>query len=410
MSLPLKLKRLTLLLPLLISACAAPQFPAERSATPYPLTSQPEIGQIFHPATGSLVSQETMLAIATDSRIIYVGETHDNPAAHRLQFDVLKAITARSPGQTAIGMEMFTPAQQPVLDRWSAGDLDEKTFLREVKWFSVWKGDFDLYRDLLLFARDNRIPVIGLNAEKKTKMNILHKPLEEMTAEEREDVPALDLSDPYHTAMVKAIYGDHVKSEGRLAGFQRVQVLWDETMAASIVSYLQSPQGEDQKMVVFAGGNHVRYGFGIPRRVFKQLPVSYSLIGSKEVEIPEHRQKELMHVNMPLFPMPAYDFIAFTRYEDAPKKIKLGIGYKEIEDADGLKVTAVVPKSAAYLAGLNKGDILLELDGTTLKESFDLLYPLHQKKEGETIMLRYDRDGEQFTTEAILKPLVDHTP
>jgi uncharacterized iron-regulated protein len=405
-----QLRRLILLLPLLLSACSAPQFPAERGEHPYPLTTEPQVGEIYHPATGSLVSQETMLSIVAESRIVYVGETHDNPAAHRLQLDVLKAIAKLSPGQTAIGMEMFTPAQQPVLDRWSAGELDIKTFLREVKWFSVWKGDFDLYRDLLLFARDNRIPVIGLNAEKKTKMNILRKPLKEMSAEEKEGIPELDLSDPYHTAMVKAIYGDHVKSEGRLAGFQRVQVLWDETMAASIVSYLQSPQGEGHKMVVFAGGNHVRHGFGIPRRVFKQLPVSYSLIGSKEIEIPKHRQKELMHVNMPLFPMPAYDFVTFTRYEDAPKKIKLGIGFQEIEDADGLKVTAVVPKSAADLAGLNKGDILLEFDGEVLTDSFDLLYPLHQKKEGETIILRYDREGEQFTTEAILKPLADHTP
>jgi uncharacterized iron-regulated protein len=408
MSLPLKIRRLILLLPLLVSACTAPQFPAERSATPYPLTSQPEIGQIFHPATGSLVSQETMLAIAADSRIIYVGETHDNPAAHRLQFNVLKAISTRASSRTAIGMEMFTPAQQPVLDRWSAGELDEKTFLREVKWFSVWKGDFDLYRDLLLFARDNRIPVIGLNAEKKTKMNILRKPLEEMTAEEREDVPELDLSDPYHTAMVKAIYGDHVKSEGRLAGFQRVQVLWDETMAASIVSYLQSPQGEGRKMVVFAGGNHVRHGFGIPRRVFKQLPVSYSLIGSKEIEIPEHRQKELMHVNMPLFPMPAYDFIAFTRYEDAPKKIKLGVRFEEIDDAAGLKILTVEEDSAADLAGLKEGDILLQLDGEDLTDSFDLIYTLKQKHEGDSILLAYERSGQQSTTEAILKPLKKH--
>ena len=406
----MQLRRLALLLPLLISACAAPQFPAERSSNPYPLTTEPHVGDILHPATGTLVSSETMLSIAGESRIIYVGETHDNPAAHRLQLDVLKTIAKRSPGQTSIGMEMFTPAQQPVLDRWSAGKLDVKTFLHDVKWFSVWKGDFDLYRDLLLFARDNKIPIIGLNADKKMKKAILRKPAEELSEEEREGLPELDMTDPYHTAMVKAIYGDHVKSQGLLTGFQRVQVLWDETMAASIVSYLQSPQGEGQKMVVFAGGNHVRYGFGIPRRVFQQFPVSYTLLGSKEIEIPENRQKELMHVNMPHFPMPAYDFVAFTRYEDAPKKVKLGIGYKEVEDAPGLKVTFVVPKSAADLAGLEKEDILLELDGERLNDSFDLLYPLQQKKEGESLTLRYDRNGEQFSTEAILKPLEGHKP
>ena len=376
---------------------------------PYPPTEPPAVGDIFHPATGTIVSQQTMLTIASDNRIVYIGETHDNPASHRLQLEVLTALNASSPGKIALGMEMFTPAQQPALDRWSTGELDEKNFLREVEWYSVWKGDFDLYRELLIFARDNRIPVVGLNADKQTKMSILNKPLEELTAEERATIPELDLSDPYHTAMVKAIYGDHVKSEGRLAGFQRVQALWDETMAASIVQYLQSPKGMDKQMVVLAGGNHVRHGFGIPRRVFRQLPVSYTLVGSKEIEIPESRQAQLMNVNMPDFPMPAYDFITYTHYEDLPnKKVKLGVRFEEIEDATGLKVISVVEGSAADLAGLKKDDILLTLDGGDLTDSFDLIYALNQRKEGDTIQLGYVRDGEQSTTEAILKPLKMH--
>jgi uncharacterized iron-regulated protein len=408
---PKKLVFVPLCLALLfLTACSMSQRPLGSPENPYPFAVKPQIGEIFHPATGTMVSQNTMLDIAGESRIIYVGETHDNPAAHRLQVDVLKAIAARYPGRTSIGMEMFTPEQQPILDRWSAGELDEKTFLREVKWYSVWQGDFDLYRDLLIFSRDNHIPVIGLNSDKKMKQLILHKPIAEMTEEERAKMPDVDLTDPYHSAMVKAIYGDHVKSAGRLAGFQRVQALWDETMADSIATYLLSPQGESQHMVVIAGGNHVRYGFGIPRRVFRRLPVSYSLLGSKEIEIPESRKKQLMNVNMPEFPMLPYDFITFTRYEDTPKKVKLGVGYKENEEGTGLTVTAVVPESAAALAGLKKDDILLELDGEPLTGSFDLIYPLSQKKAGETITLKYDRGGELFTTEATLKPLADHGP
>lgn len=398
------------MLPIILSACSAPEFPVERSAAPYPLSSAPQIGDIFHPATGTIVSQQEMLSNIIDNRIVYVGETHDNPASHRLQLDVFKAMVTKNPGNVALGMEMFTPAQQPTLDRWSSGELGEREFLRDVKWFSVWKGDFDLYRDLLLYARDNQVPVIGLNAEKKMVRTVGRKQLTDLTPEERAELPELDLTDPYHTAMVKAIYGDHVKSEGRLAGFQRVQALWDETMATSIVTYMRSPQGEDQQMLVLAGGNHIRHGFGIPRRVFKQLPVSYILVGSKEIEIPESRQDQLMNVNMPNFPMPAYDFITFTRYEELPnKKMKLGVQFEEIVDGNGLKVLAVVPESAAALAGLREGDILLEFDGDLLNESFDLVYAIHQKLEGDAIQLVYERSGERHTTEAVLKPLQPHT-
>lgn len=409
MPLRFQLRHLLALLPFALTACSAPQFPIERAAGPYPLTSAPKVGEIFHPATGTLVAEQEMLSIVTDNRIVYVGETHDNPASHRFQLTVLRAMQQRYPGNITLGMEMFTPEQQEALDRWSSGELDEKSFLREVKWFSGWKGDFDLYRDLLVFARDNRIPVIGLNIDKKTKRAVLMQAPEEMTAEERQGIPELDLSDPYHTAMVEAIYSDHSKSEGMLAGFQRVQALWDEAMAASIVTYLRSPQGEDRRMVVLAGGNHVRHGFGIPRRVFRQHPSSYSLVGSKEVEIPESRRDQLMNVEMPDFPMPAYDFIAFTRYEEVEnKKVKLGVMFEEVEEGAGLRIKQVVPESAADLAGLQKDDVLRQLDGEELVDSFDLIYNLHQKKEGDRINLGYERSGKSFSTEAVLTPLKPH--
>ena len=51
---------------------------------PYPLPSPPRIGQIVHLPTGSLVSTEQMFTLAGDARIVYFGETHDNPASHQI--------------------------------------------------------------------------------------------------------------------------------------------------------------------------------------------------------------------------------------------------------------------------------------------------------------------------------------
>ena len=109
---------------------------------PYPLKSPPRIGQIVHLATGHLVTPAQMLAVAGDSRIVYVGETHDNPASHRLEVQILQGLAERHPGRIALGMEMFVRSQQPVLDRWSAGLLDEKTFLKESHAFTLLPGGF----------------------------------------------------------------------------------------------------------------------------------------------------------------------------------------------------------------------------------------------------------------------------
>ena len=101
------------------------------------------------------------------------------------------------------------PRQQPVLDRWVAGELDEKAFLKESHWFENWGMDFTHYRDLLHFARKRRIPLIALNAEKDLVGVIRGKPPEQLSAEEQARLPELDLNDPYQRSLVTTIFGNH---------------------------------------------------------------------------------------------------------------------------------------------------------------------------------------------------------
>ncbi len=396
---------------LTLNACA-PKPMKLTPEEPYPLTQAPELGQIVHLPTGTLVSETQMLAAASDARIIYVGETHDNPASHRLQLTLLKHLSERYPGQVSLGMEMFTPAQQDALDSWSAGELTEKEFLKQSNWYQVWRMDFDYYRDLLTFARDHHIPAIGLNADKELVSAVRQKSLEELSEEERRQLPEMDLNDPYQKTLVEAILGDHGKVEmhGRipLDGFHRAQTLWDESMAASVARYLTEPGHENQHMLVIAGGNHIRYGFGIPRRVFRRLPTSYVLIGNREILIPEDKQDRLMDVQKPDFPMPPYDYLVFTEYEDLGKEeVKLGVVLGESEN--GVAVEGVMPNSVAATAGLEKGDQLLAIDAIPLADNFDLIYEIKQKKPGDISTLKVRRGEDEFAVEVefVLPPAKD---
>ena len=73
-----------------------------------------------------------MLSSLIGYPLVYVGELHDNPASHRLQVEILKAMQASHPGKVALGMEMFNNEQQVALDRWVAGELSEKSQTPEV--------------------------------------------------------------------------------------------------------------------------------------------------------------------------------------------------------------------------------------------------------------------------------------
>jgi uncharacterized iron-regulated protein len=389
---------------LLLTGCAMTSKPAGNAEWPYPPDRAPEIGDILHIPTGVFVTQEQMLRTATDTRIVYVGETHDNPASHKLQLLLLTAMAERYPGHVSLGMEMFNTGQQAVLDRWVAGELDEKTFLKESAWHANWRMDFDYYRDLLIFARDHHVPVIGLNASKELVETVGGTPLEELAAEIRDDLPEMDMGDPYQRAMSAAVFADHAAGEKQMERFHRVQTFWDETMADNIVKTLLQ-KGEEQRMVVLAGSYHIRNGFGIPRRVFRRLPLSYTLIGGNELVIPKDKQSQMMSINVPEFPMPAYDYLVYLEYESLPDdRVKLGVRMKAEEEGQ-VVVDDVVPGSSAAIAGVAAGDILVRLDSAEIREMFDLVYEVGQKREGDEAILVVNRNGETIELHVVFKAL-----
>lgn len=362
---------------------------------PYPPDRDPAVGDILHMATGFFVDQRTMFDQAGRTQVVFVGETHDNPASHRLQENILRTMEENNPGNITLAMEMFTPSQQDVLDLWINGKLSEKEFLQQVNWYNNWRMNFAFYRPLLNYCRDHNIPILALNAEKSLKQSVAKIPLADLTAEQQEQLPQMDHSDPYQQAMVQAIFSDHKRGEAMLDGFQRVQTLWDETMAQNLAEYLQH-EGKDSQVLVIAGGNHVRYGFGIPRRLFRRIPSSYLLIGSEELDIPESKKDRLMNVVKPDYPMPPYHFLTFTKYEDLPNPgVKLGIMLGKADQ--GLLIKGVMPGSIAEGQGLKEGDILTQIDAQQLQEPFDLIYELQQKSSHDQAEITLQRQNQSIT-------------
>lgn len=394
------LVRLLALLLFLLAGCTT-MIEHGNPELPYPPQRPPQVGDILHLPTGYYVPQEALLAAAADARIVYVGETHDNPASHRLQLTLLKALQDKNPGHVALAMEMFTPAQQATLDRWSAGELTEKKFIKQSEWGKVWRMNFAYYRELLQFARDNRIPVIGLNADRELVKALGHGLPEELPPDQQEQLPQLDMSDPYQSALVTEVYGGHISGQSKLDGFRRIQTLWDETMAENIVRYLQSPQGDDWQLLVVAGGNHIRNGFGIPRRVFRRLPTSYLLVGSEELNVPEELQDRLMDVTLPAFPMPAFDYLVYTDYETLPDQVRLGVMLEEQEGQVVIK--GIIPGSLAADMDIRADDRVLKFDGQEISEVFDLVYAVQLKVPGDKGVLVLSRGGEELTLEVTFR-------
>lgn len=369
------------------------------SEAPYPPSRPPEIGDILHTSTGHYIDKPQLFSSLTTYPLVYVGEIHDNPASHRLQVEILKAMQARYPGQVALGMEMFNNEQQDALDQWVAGKLSEKEFLRKSRWFENWGSDFELYRELLEFSREQQIPVIGLNIPKALGRKVSMTPLDQLDRETREQLPEMDMNDPYQRAMIEKIFGVHGTGATMMDSFYRRQTLWDEAMAATVADYMQEHPG--YHMVVIAGGWHVKYGFGIPRRVHRRLPLPYALVGGFNLSIPDEKRDQLMDVQIPEFPMRAVDYLVFQEYEVfKPKGVKLGVTLDDSDDSAGVLVTDRISGSAAEKAGINKGDRLLSIDGVPIEDSFDLIYAVKAKRPGDSATIELKRGNETSVVEA----------
>ena len=207
------------------------------------------------------------------------------------------------------------------------------------------------------------------------------------------------MGDIYQRTMVEKIFGAHGAGGSMVESFLRRQTLWDEAMASAVATYMQENPGEH--MVVAAGGWHVNYGFGIPRRVHRRMPLPYALVGGQNLVIPDEKRDQLMNVKMPDFPMQAVDYLVYQEYEVfRPSGVKLGVMLDDSDDQPGILVIDRVADSAADTAGIEKQDRLLSFDGETLKDNFDLIYAVKGKRPGDSATIELIRGDETLVVEA----------
>ncbi len=300
----------------LTAGCAARQA-RPNTESPYRDPATLEKGQILHLPTGTIVSEQELLAYLHPLRVIYVGETHDSLDDHAVQLTLIKGLHERAPGRLALGLEMLPRSTQADLDAYIRGEMDEASF-RKV-WTLYWGHTFPYYEQILGYARRHRITTLALNTDEDLKKAVREAPVDRIEDGVADRLPEMDLDDPYHRAATEAIFEAHQMGPKNTEAFYRVQVLWDEFMAETAANYLASPEGRGKQLVILAGGNHVRYGYGIPRRLFRRISLPYAIVLPTALEIPENKQDRLMDVEAPALPMPPADFIwavGYTSLED----------------------------------------------------------------------------------------------
>ena len=80
-----------------------------------------------------------------------------------------------------------------------------------------------------------------------------------------------------------------------------------------------------------------------------------------------------------------------------------GIGADARSTWDALRLSQVIPGSAAERAGLRDGDVIVRFDDASMSSLEDLRTVLRTKRPGDTVEVVYLRDGRETTTSATLE-------
>lgn len=160
------------------------------------------------------IAFDQMVGEASRSRVIVVGEIHDNQAHHDLQLKIVR--TLHEGGiPLAVGLEMFRAENQELLDKWWRWGMSTEQF--EVLYRENWGLPWPLYRDIFLYSRQKRIPLVGLNVPPEIMSKVAREGYGSLTEAERKKLPpgiTCTLDEAYRT-FIRRTFTEHAHSSGR---------------------------------------------------------------------------------------------------------------------------------------------------------------------------------------------------
>lgn len=324
----------------------------------------------------ALTGMRALIDKLADRQVVFVGEQHDRYQDHLSQLAIIEGLQARGK-PLAIGMEFFQQPFQKDVDDYIEGKIDETEFLRRTEYFERWGFDYRLYRPILRFAREHRIPVIALNLESELTRKVGEVGIDGLSKKERARIPAeIDRDDSAYRARIQAVFRHHPAEQQRdFEHFLDVQLLWDEGMAARAARYLADHP--DKTLVVLSGGGHVEYGQGIPQRLMRRQRVRMAIVLNGEGREPDGA---------------VADFFIYPPEVELPRAGMLGVMLKDKDDEPGMVVDGFADGSGAKAAGLEVGDRILRIGGQPVEGYSDIRIAMIDAAPGTTLPVEVKRD------------------
>lgn len=338
-------------------------------------------GDLVDLKTGHNLALSDLVEALAPARVVFIGEIHDHPQGHQAQLDLLQELYKKD-HHMVIGLELFERPDQPLLDRWTAGEIDRGAFLASVEGAILSPAIYRVYEPLLLWAADRGIPLLALNAPRKVVSRVAAEGLDALEEGQRSAIAREILVGPkaYKKRVTRALPHHHGFSPDN---FFTAQVVWDETMSETLTDYLSGPQGRGRKAVVIAGNEHVWNGYGLPDRTARRMSVPMAA-----VIMPQADDEDVIGPG-------TADFAWVLPPKPARSTGRLGIEMA-VRKENRLVIDTVAPGSPAQDIGLKPGDRLAMMNQKELSRPMDLHRAAMEVDRGTEHTLVVERDGKMI--------------
>jgi uncharacterized iron-regulated protein len=354
------------------------------------------VGHWKVPEDGSEISETLLLDDLQRRPVVMLGETHTSAEHHRWQLHVLSALYGRNQNMV-IGFEAFPRTLQPVLDRWTRGELSKDKFIELARWNEIWRYDPALYMPLFNFARMHRIPMRALNVERSLIQKISRNGWASISTDQRRGIATPQPPSKGYTQSLTDIFSMHgnmYKKDAapsevdtkKLASFIEAQTFWDRAMAEAIAQARTA--GGNPLVVAIVGRGHVEYGYGISHQLAD--------LGIRNGAVLLPWDKGLACDGLKTsegFPI-AHAVFGVDELPELKKPYQPLLGVQIKTAPNGVRIIKVIDGSIAASGGLQKNDLIIQAAGMKIIKSEELVEIISNQAPGTYLPLRILRDGK----------------
>lgn len=251
-----------------VVACASPRYfagsPPLEGATVTEMTDDPRGLPMFVGTDGASMSWHDLMDAVQWADVVIVGEQHDDAMGHAVQRAIVQDTLDRWP-RSALSMEMLERDEQLLVDDYLDDIIDTAAFIR-LTFSENWGGPgmwVHWFQPIVDAAKERNARVIAANAPRRyVRMARLsgYDALDALPRERRalfdrpRELPRNHYFDRFAQVM------SHIENPRALDAMFRSQMVWDATMARSIINARPSQQA---KVVHLVGRFHSDFEGGL---------------------------------------------------------------------------------------------------------------------------------------------------